>query len=233
MYNENNLEGRQKKINNTVRENRADERKRMVDTQLIARGIKNKAVLDSMFIVPRHRFIPAHLQDYAYDDGPLPIGEGQTISQPYVVALMAEALEPASTDRVLEIGTGSGYAAAVLSRMAFMVYTVERCEILAREAQSRFHTLKYDNIKVRIGDGTKGWPEEAPFDGIQVTAGAPEIPKSLFDQLRPGGRLVIPIGGMGYQELLCIKRHPDGSFTQINLGTVRFVPLIGEEGWSD
>ncbi len=221
-----------REINNPGAADRAGERKRMVETQLLTRGLINKDVLQSMLTVPRHRFVPAHFQDYAYDDGPLPIGEGQTISQPYIVALMAEALEPASTDRVLEIGTGSGYAAAVLSRVVSVVYTIERNANLAREAESRFRALKYDNIKVRIGDGTKGWQEEAPFDGIQVTAGTPEIPKSLSDQLAAGGRLVAPVGGMGYQELLCIRRRPDGTFTRSNLGAVRFVPLIGEEGWS-
>jgi len=210
---------------------RAEERRRMVDKQLISSGITNKAVLQSMLTVPRHWFVPEHLQTFAYHDYPLPIGEGQTISQPYIVALMAEALEPTPTDRVLEIGTGSGYAAAVISRVVSQVYTIERHEALAREAQSRFQALKYDNIKVRIGDGTKGWPEEAPFDGIVIAAGAPVVPKSLGNQLKTGGRLVIPVGDRSHQELLRLTKRPGSGFTCENLGGVRFVPLIGEEGW--
>jgi len=218
---------------NPIPEERAAERKRMVESQLITRGLRNKAVLQSMMAVPRHCFVPPHLQDHAYDDGPLPIGEGQTISQPYIVALMADALELDPGDRALDIGTGSGYAAAVLSRMVSEVYTVERYSRLAEEAVKRFRILGYDNIKVMVGDGTKGWPEEAPFDGIQVTAGAPEVPQTLFEQLRPGGRLVIPVGGMGFQELLCIEKNPDGIITRENLCAVRFVPLVGAEGWTD
>jgi len=210
---------------------RAEERRRMVDEQLIPSGITNKAVLQSMLTVPRHWFVPEQLQAFAYHDCPLPIGEGQTISQPYIVALMAEALEPAPADRVLEIGTGSGYAAAVISRVVSQVYTIERHETLAREAQSRFQALKYGNIKVRIGDGTKGWPEEAPFDGIVIAAGAPVVPKSLGKQLKTGGRLVIPVGDRSHQELLRLRKRPGGDFAIENLGGVRFVPLIGEEGW--
>ncbi|OPY57953.1 MAG: Protein-L-isoaspartate O-methyltransferase [Pelotomaculum sp. PtaU1.Bin035] len=212
--------------------NRADERRRMVEDQLISNGITNKAVIQSMLTVPRHCFVSTRLQAYAYYDCPLLIGEGQTISQPYIVALMADALETTSADRVLEIGTGSGYAAAVLSRLASMVYTVERHESLASEARSRFQALKYANIRVHTGDGTKGWPEEAPFDGIVVAAGAPEVPKSLGDQLKPGGRLVIPVGERGSQELLRVRKKADNSFTREYLGAVRFVPLIGEEGWN-
>lgn len=216
-----------------IPDDRAAERQRMVETQLITRGLRNKAVLQSMRAVPRHYFVPPHLRDHAYDDGPLPIGEGQTISQPYIVALMADALKPAPTDRVLEIGTGSGYAAAVLSRLVSTVYTIERYSGLAEEAKSRFRLLGYDNIKVMVGDGTRGWPEEAPYDGIQVTAGAPEVPQTLFEQLRPGGRLVIPVGGMGFQELWGIGKNQDGTMTRENLCAVRFVPLVGVEGWTD
>lgn len=211
--------------------NRMDERRKMIEEQLVPRGIKNKAVLQSMLTVPRHRFVPGQLQAYAYHDGPLSIGKGQTISQPYIVALMAEALEPSPTDRVLEIGTGSGYAAAVLSCLVSTVYTMERLETLAQEAQSRFLELNYDNIKVRIGDGTKGWPEEAPFDGILVSAGAPAVPDSLCSQLKPGGRLVIPVGGKGYQELVRVRQKSPNKFDREYLGAVCFVPLIGEEGW--
>lgn len=216
---------------NNTSNNRFGERKQMVDEQLIRRGIKNEAVLKSMLAVPRHFFVPEHLQSYAYFDRPLDIGEGQTISQPYIVALMVELLEPAPADRVLEIGTGSGYAAAVLSRMTSMVYTVERLATLAKKAMARFHALKYDNIKVRIGDGTKGWPREAPFDSILVSAGAPAIPKSLRKQLKPGGRMVIPVGDKNFQELLLVRRKPDGSFTEEIADIVCFVPLIGKEGW--
>ncbi len=211
--------------------NRMDERRKMIEEQLVPRGIKNKAVLQSMLTVPRHRFVPDHLQTYAYRDGPLSIGKGQTISQPYIVAYMAEALEPSPADRILEIGTGSGYAAAVLSRLVSVVYTVERLESLAQEAQSRFLELNYDNIKVRIGDGTKGWLEEAPFDGILVSAGAPAVPDSLCGQLKPGGRLVIPVGGRGHQELVRVRQKSLNKFDREYLGAVCFVPLIGEEGW--
>ncbi|PKM82863.1 MAG: protein-L-isoaspartate O-methyltransferase [Firmicutes bacterium HGW-Firmicutes-14] len=210
---------------------RGQERRIMVEEQIAARGVNNTAVLDSMLAVPRHLFVPPDVQDRAYEDKPLPIGQGQTISQPFMVALMAEALEPKSTDRILEIGTGSGYAAAVLSGIVSRVFTVERHETIARQAGSCLKELGYNNVRVKVGDGTKGWPEEAPFDGIQVTAGAPGIPQSLCEQLKPGGYLVIPVGDSFFQELVRIKRTADGFFIQESLGTVRFVPLIGEEGW--
>ncbi len=215
----------------TPTESRFDERRQMVEEQIKGRGIRNEAVLQSMLMVPRHRFVPEHLQRYAYQDRALPIRAGQTISQPYIVALMIEALDPQPSDRVLEIGTGSGYSAAVLSQVVAEVYTIECIEELAQEAEARLRALHYDNIRVRIGDGTKGWPEEAPFDGIVVTAGAPVIPQSLCEQLVSGGRLVIPVESNGYQELLRIRRNPDGSLSQEKLEDVRFVPLIGEEGW--
>ncbi|MCL6634921.1 MAG: protein-L-isoaspartate(D-aspartate) O-methyltransferase [Peptococcaceae bacterium] len=202
----------------------------MVELQLVPRGISSEPVLQAMLAVPRHCFVPPRLQAHAYYDGPLAIGEGQTISQPFVVALMIEALEPAPAHRVLEVGTGSGYAAAVLSRIVSMVYTIERFESLAGEARSRFRALNYANIRVRVGDGTKGWPEEAPFDGIVVSAGAPSVPGSLCDQLKPGGCLVIPVGDRRCQELLRVRRT-DGGFARENLGPVHFVPLVGEEGW--
>ncbi|BAF60859.1 MAG: protein-L-isoaspartate(D-aspartate) O-methyltransferase [Pelotomaculum sp.] len=214
-------------------DNRAGERRRMVYEQLISRGIENDDVIQSMLEVPRHRFVPKHLQEYAYQDGPLAIGEGQTISQPYIVALMIEALEPAPSDRVLEVGTGSGYAAAVLSRIVSVVYTIERFDSLARGARSLFQSLKYDNIYVRTGDGTKGWPEAAPFDGIIVSAGAPAVPQTLCGQLKPGGRLVAPVGDKRWQELLVVRRALDGGYNVKKLGTVFFVPLVGEEGWHD
>ncbi|TEB10710.1 protein-L-isoaspartate(D-aspartate) O-methyltransferase [Pelotomaculum propionicicum] len=212
---------------------RQAEREQMVREQIITRGINNSGVIKSMLEVPRHRFVAASHQSMAYMDGPLPIGEGQTISQPYIVALMAAVLEPQAADRFLEIGTGSGYAAAVLSRLVSVVYTIERCESLARQAQARFNEMKYDNIKVRIGDGSKGWPEEAPFDGILVSAGAPGIPDSLIKQLKPGGRMVIPAGPKSYQQLTLVKKDAAGEIHSESIGTVVFVPLIGKEGWSE
>jgi protein-L-isoaspartate(D-aspartate) O-methyltransferase len=216
---------------NLTSDDRVAERKQMVEKQLISRGIKNETVLKSMLEVPRHLFVPGRVRAFAYQDGPLHIGEGQTISQPYIVALMAELLAPAPADRVLEIGTGSGYAAAVLSRMAAKVYTVERLAKLAKKAQARFRTLKYDNIEVRVGDGTRGWPGKAPFDGIMVSAGAPVIPRALREQLQPGGRLVIPVGDKNHQELLLVRHKPEGGFTEEITDLVCFVPLIGREGW--
>ncbi|GBF35573.1 protein-L-isoaspartate O-methyltransferase [Desulfocucumis palustris] len=210
---------------------RQDERREMVNRQILPRGIKDKNVLEAMLTVPRHYFLPEKLQARAYEDRPLPIGQGQTISQPYIVAFMAEALEPEARHRVLEIGTGSGYAAAVLSRIVSRVYTVERHNILADEARARLNTLGYHNIRVKTGDGTKGWADEAPFDSILVSAGAPWAPEALLKQLKPDGILVIPVGDRGCQELLRIRKHKDGGCSRENIGLVQFVPLIGEEGW--
>lgn len=220
-----------KELSSAASVDRAGERKQMVEGQLMPRGITNKSVLQSMLTVPRHFFVSEQLQGYAYHDCPLPIGEGQTISQPYIVALMAEALNPQKEDIVLEIGTGSGYAAAVLSRIVAKVYTIERHDLLVKDAQARFQILKYGNIVTRTGDGSKGWPEEAPFDGIMVTAGAPLVPESLGNQLKTGGFLVVPVGKRSYQELLRLEKKADGTLTRTSLGTVRFVPLVGEEGW--
>lgn len=209
-----------------------DMRNNMVELQLAKRGITNQNVLESMRIVPRHLFVPLAKQPYAYLDTPLQIGEQQTISQPYMVALMIQALEPMSSDKVLEIGTGSGYSAAVLSRIVEVIHTLERLESLAEEAQSRFENLGYNNIHSHICDGTKGWPDAMPYDSIIVAAGGPEIPKSLKDQLKVGGRLVIPVGeNQQEQVLMRITRETDDSFTEEKLTRVRFVPLIGEEGW--
>jgi protein-L-isoaspartate(D-aspartate) O-methyltransferase len=203
-----------------------DHRRGMVEDQLIPRGIIDQNVLRSMLTVPRHLFVPDHLRKFAYEDKPLPIAEGQTISQPYIVAMMAQALELRSPARVLEIGTGSGYGAAILSIIADSVYTVERHQTLANEASKRLADLHYDNIKIKVGDGSKGWEEEAPFDGIVVTAAAPDIPPTLLEQLVTGGCLVIPVGEREWQELLRVRKNPDGSYTTENLGAVRFVPLI-------
>ncbi|HEV2844666.1 MAG TPA: protein-L-isoaspartate(D-aspartate) O-methyltransferase, partial [Thermoanaerobaculia bacterium] len=212
----------------------ADLRNEMVQRQIAARGVRDWRVLEAMRTVPREVFVPEHLAEFAYDDTPLPIGEEQTISQPYVVALMAEALELKHGDRVLEIGAGSGYAAAVLSRMAHEVFTVERHAPLAWEARERMVRLAYSNVHVTQGDGTLGWREHAPYDAIVVAAGGPEVPEALLDQLAEGGRLVIPIGAdPRTQSLVRVRRRPDGGFTREDLGAVRFVPLIGAQGWRE
>ncbi|MGD8489516.1 MAG: protein-L-isoaspartate(D-aspartate) O-methyltransferase [Anaerolineae bacterium] len=207
-------------------------RKRMVNDQLAMRGIQDPLVLEAMGTVPREVFVPDSQVQFAYADSPLPIGEGQTISQPYIVALMTEALELTPGDRVLEIGTGSGYAAAVLSRIARQVYTVERHSSLARAAEVRFRTLGYDNLQVHVGDGTLGWVEQAPYDGIVATAGGPSIPQPLLDQLKRGGRLVMPVGrSPQLQELIRVRRLAEDGYRREELGSVRFVPLIGQAGW--
>ncbi|GIV97857.1 MAG: hypothetical protein KatS3mg057_2514 [Herpetosiphonaceae bacterium] len=210
---------------------RAAERQRMVEKQLRPRGISDIHVLAAMAEVPRHRFIPNELQDRAYDDGALPIAAGQTISQPFIVALMAQELLIQPDDRVLEIGTGSGYAAAVLSRLAAQVYTVERYPELAAAAQERFHELGYRNIQVRIGDGSLGWPEFAPYARISVAAAAPNVPKPLLDQLVDGGHLVLPLGSRDEQWLIRLTRKGPHIIEQ-RLCPVRFVPLVGDWGWN-
>lgn len=205
-------------------------RRRMVQEQLIPRGITDRRVLEALVKVPRHLFVPEALWHQAYSDRPLPIGYGQTISQPYIVALMTEALELQGDERVLEVGTGSGYQAAILAELAKQVYSVERMPELARRARRILDRLGYGNVLIRVGDGSKGWPERAPFDAIIVTAGAPKVPKALLQQLKVGGRMVIPVGDEHSQELLKIVRLKDG-FQQEELGGCRFVKLIGEEGW--
>jgi protein-L-isoaspartate(D-aspartate) O-methyltransferase len=207
-------------------------RARMVEQQVASRGVGSILVLDAMRRVPRELFVPEHLRDLAYADGPLSIGEGQTISQPYIVALMVEALCLYGGEKVLEIGTGSGYAAAVLAEIAGQVYTIERIDQLAQKAKTVLEEVGYDNVQVIQGDGTLGWPHQAPYDAIVVTAGGPEVPESLKNQLKEGGRLVIPVGADMYnQELLRVTRVSDSEFRSENLEYVRFVPLIGEEGW--
>jgi protein-L-isoaspartate(D-aspartate) O-methyltransferase len=186
-----------------------------------------------MRTVPREAFVRAELVEFAYDDMPLPIGEGQTISQPYIVALMAEALQLSATDRVLEIGTGSGYAAAILSCIVKQVYTVERLETLYRLARRRLRRLGYHHVYVHLGNGTLGWPEHAPYDGIVVTAGGPTIPAALQEQLAVGGRLVMPVGSQPtHQTLMRVTRTSATAFATEELGYVCFVPLIGTQGWS-
>ncbi len=206
-------------------------RRAMVEEQLRSRGIRNHRVLDAMGRVPREDFLPSTLARAAYDDRAVPIDEGQTLSQPYMVAAMTEALEPGPTDRVLEIGTGSGYQAAVLSLLVSEVFSLERIASLAEGARKRLNDLGYSNVRVRTGDGSLGWPEEAPFDGIIVTAAAPEPPRSLLSQLSEvGGRLVVPVGTRTEQDLLRVRREGDELETDTLLGC-RFVPLLGEEGW--
>lgn len=208
-------------------------RDRMVRDQLERRSISDASVLDAMRSVPRERFIPAEARSRAYQDHALAIGEAQTISQPYMVAAMTEALHPGSGDRVLEIGTGSGYQAAVLAHLAAEVFTVERIERLADRARRLLEELGVGNVRFKVGDGTLGWPEEAPFDGILVTAASPSAPDPLMDQLEPeGGRLVIPVGDRNLQELVRIERRGTQYTTERLMGC-RFVPLLGQEGWKD
>jgi protein-L-isoaspartate(D-aspartate) O-methyltransferase len=203
-----------------------DLRRDMVDQQIRRRQVLAPNVLRAMEEVPRHRFVPEHQRGSAYVDSPLPIGDGQTISQPYVVALMTELMELGDDSKVLEIGTGSGYQAAVLSRIAKKVYSIEIREGLGESARELLEDLGYDNVEVRIGDGYQGWPEAAPFDGIIVTAAPERIPQPLVDQLRIGGKMVVPVGRF-LQELLVITRTEDGIQTREVTG-VRFVPMIGE-----
>jgi protein-L-isoaspartate(D-aspartate) O-methyltransferase len=204
----------------------------MVEEQLAARGIRDPAVLEAMRAVPREAFVPPDLTESAYDDGPLPIGEGQTISQPYVVAFMIAATAPRASDRALEIGTGSGYSAAVLALTVKEVYTVERIAALAETARRRLADLGHRNIRVQCGDGTLGWPEHAPYDVIIVTAGGPRIPPALLAQLAPGGRLIMPVGDERFfQQLVRCSRQADGRIVEETLEAVAFVPLIGAEGW--
>lgn len=212
----------------------AFQRERLIENALRNRGIADQAVLRAMREVPREEFVDEELREFAYRDSPLPIGSGQTISQPYIVALMTEALELTSRDRVLEIGTGSGYAAAVLSKIAKDVYTVERLGELAKSAQARLKRLGYRNVHVLHGDGTLGWEEQAPFDAIVVTAGGPQVPPTLLEQLRIGGRLVIPVGQEKHEQtLIRVVRRENGEFEEEDLGGVLFVPLIGQEGWKE
>jgi protein-L-isoaspartate(D-aspartate) O-methyltransferase len=206
----------------------------MVDVQLAARDIRDPAVLEAMRTVPREVFVPPDLTDCAYDDGPLPIGAGQTISQPYVVAFMIAAAAAKAGDRALEIGTGSGYSAAVLALIVKEVYTVERLAVLADAARRRLDDLGYRNVDVRCGDGTLGWPEHAPYDVIIVTAGGPRVPPALLAQLAVGGRLVMPVGGdRFFQRLVRLSRQADGRVVEETMESVAFVPLIGAEGWPE
>jgi protein-L-isoaspartate(D-aspartate) O-methyltransferase len=207
-------------------------RERMVHAQIVRRGIRDERLLRAMREVPREAFVDPGFEEYAYEDGPLPIGEGQTISQPYIVALMIDAAHIGPMDRVLDVGTGSGYAAAVMSRLAYVVFTIERHRSLAETAKKRFKRLGYDNIEVHIGDGTRGIPQAAPFDAILVAASGHEVPRVLEEQqLVIGGRLIIPIGAHRWgQTLIKITRTAESKYHEEDLGSVRFVPLIDGEG---
>ena len=207
-------------------------RKQMLEHDIAARGVRDKLVLEAMGKVPRELFLPQGLREFAYEDSPLPIAAEQTISQPYIVAFMAEALVLKGGEKVLEIGAGSGYAAAVLSEIAAQVYTVERHGRLAEQAAATLADLGYDNVHVRHGDGTRGWPEHAPYDAIVVAAGGPKVPEALKEQLKIGGRLVIPVGpDQSAQELVRVTRVSKDEYRSEDIADVRFVPLIGEQGW--
>lgn len=222
-----------KNYNEVDLDERLGEREWMVQTQLLGRDIKDDAVLNSMLIVPRHKYVREDKQEYAYYDAALEIEAGQTISQPYIVALMAQALALKASDTVLEIGTGSGYSTAVLSHMAENIYTIERHEVLADLAKARFNIQGYNKIEVHVGDGTLGWPEKAPFNAILVTAGGPVIPDSLINQLAISGRLVIPVGDKEEQKLMRVTKTEISGLIEENLGPVRFVTLIGTKGWNE
>jgi protein-L-isoaspartate(D-aspartate) O-methyltransferase len=211
---------------------RLEERRRMVDLQITARGIRDPKVLAAMREVPRHLFVPPPYDRDAYADAPLPIGRGQTISQPYIVALMTELLRPKPADNVLEIGAGSGYQAAILSTLVRRVTTIERIETVAVQARANLAAVGAKNVDVIEGDGTLGYPPSAPYNGIMITAATPEIPRPLKEQLADGGRLVAPVGSLAVQELIVIERQ-ETQYREERHGDVRFVPLIGEFGWEE
>jgi protein-L-isoaspartate(D-aspartate) O-methyltransferase len=207
-------------------------REKMVEEQVVARGIKNPRVLAAMRKIPRHLFVDPGLLQRAYDDSSLPIGAKQTVSQPYMAARMTEALELSGEEKVLEIGTGSGYQAALLAELSFNVFSVEKIRALAVKARAVLDRLQYHNIAIQVGDGTIGWSEHSPFDAIMVTAGAPDLPRPLIEQLAVGGRLVIPVGDDESQVLVRVTRHPS-KFEEEQLGDCRFVKLWGKFGWQE
>lgn len=210
----------------------AEQREKMIQRQVRARGIRDEAILNALNEVPREVFVPDKYKAAAYDDSPLPIPAGQTISQPYVVALMIRALRLERDDKVLEVGSGSGYAAAILGRMVREVHAVERHEELVEYARQRLAQIGYDNVHVHHADGTMGWPPAAPYQGIMVSASGPRVPQSLEEQLAIYGRLIMPIGrARGLQTLIRLTRASEDEYIEKDLGGVRFVPLIGEEGW--
>jgi protein-L-isoaspartate(D-aspartate) O-methyltransferase len=206
-------------------------RERMVERQLRRRGITDRRVLEAMALVPRHLFVPESLRHLAYEDGALPIGEAQTISQPFIVATICSLLALGGDERVLDVGTGSGYQAAVLAELAREVVTIERVPALAQRARETLLRAGYGHVEVRVGDGSVGVPERAPFDGIAVAAAAPAVPQALYDQLAPGGRLVLPRGGRRGQELVLVERTDEGPRERVSV-PCRFVPLLGEEGFA-
>jgi protein-L-isoaspartate(D-aspartate) O-methyltransferase len=207
-------------------------RRKMVEEQIIARGIKDKKVISAFLKIPREEFVPENLREYAYEDTPLSIGEGQTISQPYIVALMTEALKLKGDEKVLEIGTGSGYQSAILAEIGCDVYSIERIESLAKKAESVLKKLGY-NVKIKVGDGTLGWVEYSPYDRIIVTAAGPEIPGPLLSQLSENeGRLIMPVGDRYIQDLILVIKKGK-KMEKVNLGGCQFVPLIGKEGWKE
>lgn len=205
------------------------QRHRMVARQLAARQIVDTTVLDAMRTVPRHEFVPSGMRDKAYDDSPLSIGHDQTISQPYIVGLMTEAVEPKPTDRILEIGSGCGYQTAVLAEIVEKVYSIELVPELHQMARENLERLAYRNVELRQGDGSRGWPEAAPFDGVVITAASPKMPSAVIDQLKVGGCMIVPLGSgyAGSQELLRLRKTEDGLMRE-SLGDVRFVPMRGE-----
>lgn len=207
-------------------------RRRMVEEQLVARGIKDERVISAMEKIPREFFVAAGLKDQAYSDHPLNIGERQTISQPYIVALMTEALQLNGSERVLEIGTGSGYQTAILLELSREVYSIERIKTMSYSARKKLYQLAYDHFQLRVGDGTQGWPEAAPFDAIIVTASGPSVPRTYLEQLADGGRLVIPQGAIENQMLMRYRKQGT-QIIQEELGPCRFVKLIGEHGWRE
>ena len=207
-------------------------RRRMVTNQLIPGGVRDQKVLEAMGRVPRHLFVSPGMEPQAYFDRPLPIGDGQTISQPLMVGIMTEALKIKGHERVLEIGTGSGYQAAVLAELVREVFSIERLAPLSIRARGALHRAGYRNVTLKVDDGTLGWPEKAPFDAIVVTAGAPKMPVHLQEQLADGGRLVVPVGGEDVQQLIIVERQGNNFMTTISTGC-RFVKLIGENGWKD
>ncbi len=208
-------------------------RRRMVEEQVIARGIRDPRVIEAMTKVPRHLFVPEALASQAYSDFPLPIGERQTISQPYMVAMMSESMQLKGNEKVLEVGTGSGYQAAVLSLLTRQVFSLERIPALARQARRTLDACGFARVNVRVTDGTFGWEEEAPFDAIMVTAGAPAVPQPFLNQLAIGGRLVIPVGDRVTQVLIRVTRNSESRFREERLLGCRFVPLVGDHGWND
>jgi protein-L-isoaspartate(D-aspartate) O-methyltransferase len=208
-------------------------RQKMVETQLLTRGIKDPRVIAAMRKVPRHLFLDEALWPEAYEDHPVPIGEKQTISQPFIVAIMTETLKLSGKEKILEIGTGSGYQAAILGELAEQVYSIERLPAIAKRARRILDELKYSNIVITIGDGTLGWKEHSPYHGIIVTAASPYPPKTLLDQLKIGGRLIIPIGDEFTQDLTLYVRESEADFSKESYGGCRFVKLIGEQGWRE